>query len=176
MIQCPNKALSLLLFFLWILISPSILHAKTGKPEPPLSQDISEKEIIERLTRIEEGQKNIIKEMNLRFENVDNRFESVEKRFEMMDRRFEMVEKRFASMENQLQRLSQIFLGIVAAFAGIVALTIGFAIWNRRTALRPYLERHQKLEEREEKLEKVLKSYAKTHADLAEILRQQGLM
>ncbi len=53
--------------------------------------------------------------------------ESVEKRFEMIEKRFEMIEKRF-------DQLIHVFIGIVCAFAGIVAVTIGFAIWDRRTA------------------------------------------
>jgi hypothetical protein len=39
---------------------------------------------------------------------------------------------------------------MTAAFAGIVALTIGFAIWDRRAALRLVIERADEFRMREE--------------------------
>jgi len=132
------------------------------QPQSETSLRITEKEIIERLARLEEGQKSIIREMNMRFAAVD--------------RRFEDMDKRFQALEKRLDQLGDIFIGIVAAFAAIVAVTIGFAIWDRRTALRPYVERHWALVQREEKVERALKAYAQRHPDLAEILRQEGLL
>ncbi len=52
----------------------------------------------------------------------------------------EYTEKRFDQIEKRFDQIIHIFIGIVAAFAGIVAVTIGFAIWDRRTALQPYLK------------------------------------
>jgi hypothetical protein len=77
---------------------------------------ISDREIVERLTKLEEGQKAILREINKRFESMD-------KRFEFIDRRFD--------------QLINIMLAVICAFAGIVAVTIGFAIWDRRTMIRP---------------------------------------
>ena len=42
---------------------------------------ISDREIVERLTRLEEGQKAILREMDKRFEGVDKRFEGLDQRF-----------------------------------------------------------------------------------------------
>ena len=133
-----------------------------GSPKAKASLEGTEKEIIERLVRLEEGQKNLLREM-------DKRFEAVDKRFEAVDKRFEAVDKRLESLERRLDQLGDIFIGIVAAFAAIVAVTIGFAIWDRRTALKPYTERTTRVE-------RVLKLYAQRHADLAEILRREGLL
>jgi hypothetical protein len=80
--------------------------------EGKVFSQITEKEIIERLTRLEEGQKSILREMNKRFEDINKRFDN----------------------------LVSVFIGIVGAFAGIVAITIGFAIWDRRTALAPAIK------------------------------------
>jgi len=159
----------------WLLISCFAWASSTWgaeKPQPKrnaIPAPIAEKELIERLTRLEEGQKrleegqkSILREMDKRFEAVDERFEAVDKRFEALDRR--------------LDQLGDIFIGIVAAFAAIVAVTISLAIWDRRTALRPYVERHRELMEREEKVERVLKGYAKIHPDLAELLAKEGLL
>ena len=85
---------------------------------------ITDREIVERLTRLEEGQKAILREMDKRFESMDRRFESMDKRFESMDKRFD--------------QLINVVIAIIFAFAGIVAVTIGFAIWDRRTMIRPF--------------------------------------
>ncbi len=94
---------------------------------------------------------------------------SVDKRFEAIDKRFEAIDKRFDQLIN-------IFLGVVAAFAGIVAVTIGFAIWDRKTTLSPYLKRSRDIEEREEMIEKILKEYAKTEPKLAEVMKRLGVL
>lgn len=108
-------------------------------------------------------------------EAVDKRFESMDKRFESMDRRFESIDKRFESIDKWFDQLINIFIGIIAAFAGIVAVTIGFAIWDRRTALRPAIERTDDLRIREEKLERAVKEYARGEPKLQEILKSLGL-
>jgi len=48
-----------------------------------------------------------------------------------MDNRFESIDKRFDQLIN-------IMVAVICAFAGIVAVTIGFAIWDRRTMIRPF--------------------------------------
>jgi len=78
---------------------------------------ITDREIVERLTRLEEGQKAIVREMDKRFEAMDMRFDSMDKRFD---------------------QLINIMIAIISAFAGIVVVTIGFAIWDRRTMTRPF--------------------------------------
>jgi DNA repair exonuclease SbcCD ATPase subunit len=59
--------------------------------------------LVERIARIEEGQKAIVNEMRARFKAVDERFEmlekSIDKRFESIDKRFGSIDKRFESLE-----------------------------------------------------------------------------
>jgi len=92
---------------------------------------ISDKEIIERLTRLEEGQKSILRELDKKFEAIDRRFEAIDKRFEAVDRRFD--------------QLNNLIIGIIGAFSAIVAVTIGFAIWDRRTMIKPFEDRVEEL-------------------------------
>ena len=150
------KVRRLLVATLFIFLFPFPVEAVEPAPR------ISDREIIESLTRIEEGLKALKKEM-------DNRFELVDSRFEQIDKRFEQIDKRFDSIERQFDRLINIFIGIIASFAGVVAVTIGFAIWDRRTALKPALNRV-------EKLESVLRKYAEKEPRLAEVLRSLGLL
>ena len=115
-------------------------------------------------------------DMNKRFEQVDKRFEQVDKRFEQVDKRFDQVNKRFESLQN-------LMMAIVGAFAAIVAVTIGFAIWDRRTMVRPFEDKVKKIEndivsdrKRLESLFEVLRNYAEKHPDLADILKQFSIL
>ncbi len=84
---------------------------------------ISDREIVERLTRLEERQTSIEKriealrsEMIARFESVDKRFESVDKRFESVDKRFDSMEKRF----DLIQWMFGIFITVSLVILGFV--------------------------------------------------------
>ena len=69
------------------------------------------------------------------------------------------------------------FMWILASvFGGLVAATIGFAVWDRRTALTPALRRSRELEEREERVERALRELAQTDPRVAEALKHTGLL
>ncbi len=65
--------------------------------------------------------------------------------------------------------------GFGITFAGIFAL-IGFVLWDRRTALAPAVRKNRELEEREERIEKILKEYAQIDPRLKEIMKSAGLL
>ena len=74
-------------------------------------------------------------------------------------------------------------MAIIGAFATIVAVAIGFAIWDRRTMVRPFEDKVKKIEEdivsdrkRIESLLEVLRNYAQKHPDLADILKQFSIL
>jgi len=109
-------------------------------------------------------------------ESVDRRFEGVDKRFEGVDKRFEAIEKRFDQMIN-------LFIGIVASFTAIVAVTIGFAIWDRRTMIRPFESKVKAIEdeiaENRSKLHSLIEAFrslSKTDSNVAEILKKFNLL
>ena len=91
----------ILVLFLILWGTPAIVSGIEVAPR------ITDKEIIERLTRLEEGQKSILREMDKRFEAIDRRFD----------------------------QLNNLIIGIIGAFSAIVAVTIGFAIWDRRSMI-----------------------------------------
>jgi len=74
----------------------------------------------DRLIRVEAE----IKEMNKRFEQ-----------------RFEQIDKRFESLERQIDRLAVIFTALVVCI-------IGFALWDRRTMIRPFEDKVKVIEKR----------------------------
>ena len=85
------------------------------------------------------------------------------------------VETGTASIQRQLDDIkSFMFWGFGVLFGGM-GILIGFVIWDRRTALEPVAIKSRELLEREEKLERALKEYAKKEPKLAAILRSLNL-
>ncbi|MBI4689290.1 MAG: hypothetical protein HY754_03340 [Nitrospirae bacterium] len=123
---------------------------------------ISDREIVERLSKLET--------------KVDEGFKSVDKRFEGLDKRFEGIDKRFDDLNAQLNRISAIFTALVIA-------VFGFAIWDRRTMIRPFETKIKKIEDEiadnRSKLNTLidsLKSLSKTDDKVAEILKKFNLL
>ena len=111
-----------------------------------------------------------VEEIDKRFEQIDKRFEQIDKRFEQVDKRFEQVDKRFDQMMT--------FIWIIAGiFTAITASTISFAVWDRRSMIRPFESKVKELEEG--KIDKVissLRSLAETDTKVAEVLRRYNLL
>lgn len=120
---------------------------------------ITDREIIERLIRLEEGQKRIEQEMGSLREEIKKVREDLGG--EIKDVRREMKEF--------------LLWGFGVTFAGIFML-IGFVIWNRRTAIAPVIRQTKEMEEREELTVRALKEYAREEPRLAEILKSLGLL
>ncbi len=120
---------------------------------------ITDREIIERLIRLEEGQKRIEQEMGSLREEIKKVREDLGG--EIKDVRREMKEF--------------LLWGFGVTFAGIFML-IGFVIWNRRTAIAPVIRQTKEMEKREELTVRALKEYAREEPRLAEILKSLGLL
>ena len=89
---------------------------------------------------------------------------------EQIDKRFEQIDKRFGEIMTFMWML-------VVIFSSITAATIGFAIWDRRTMIRPFEDRIKKIEE--EKIDKtlsVLRFLAESDGKIAEALRRYNLL
>ena len=93
----------------------------------------------------QEDREGLIK-VGVKLEEIEKR---IEQRFEEIDKRFEQVDKRLEELRMDMnKRFDQIttFMWIIASvFGGIVAVTIGFAIWDRRTMIRPFEDKTRKL-------------------------------
>ena len=112
---------------------------------------LSGKEIIERLTRLEEGQKGLSKRIDDQGKRIDD------------------LRSELKGDITDLRSLMYVVL------AGIIAL-IGFVLWDRRTALAPAIRKNREIEEKEEKLERALKEYALKEPKLAAVLRGLGML
>ena len=162
------------LFLFLILLSPTV--AQAIESAPPLS----DREVIERLTRLEAGQGHMVDKIDANTEAIVQLRTDMQIQFQQlrqdMNARFEQMDSRFAE-------LTQFMLGIVGAFAALVAITIGFALWDRRTTLRPLEDRVKAVEaeqardrERLDSLLEFFRSLGRGDERVAEMLRQSRLL
>jgi len=156
-----------------------------------VAPSISDKEIIEKLGELKGDIKELRGEIKAVREELKGEINAVrqELKEEINSLRQELkgdikglkadikrIEEGQRNIEHQIDRLVNIFIGIVAAFAAIVAITIGFAIWDRKTALQPAIAKSRELEVKEDKLERALKEFAKADSRMAEVLRNVGML
>jgi len=111
---------------------------------------------------------------------VDQRLDQVDKRF--LELRSDM-NKRFEQVDNRLSDMFQLIVGILATFGGIVAVAISFALWDRRTMIRPFEDKVKKVEEKIAGNKKQIKSLieamrelASSNPKVAEVLRSFSLL
>ena len=105
-----------------VLIIPSLLPAIETAPR------ISDREIVERLTRLEEGQKSLRSEMNGRFNGLRSEMNS---RFQAVDKRFDI-----------LQWMLGLFITIALVILGFV-LRMQWQMQRRQTRMETSLETYK---------------------------------
>ena len=108
--------------------------AECSLAKPPAVYEI---ELRERMVRVEEELKHqrelikqILVEMDKRFEAMDKRFEAVDKRFEAVDKRFDamqaQMDKRFDALTRRIDRFMIWSFGITVSSAGIIIAVLRF--------------------------------------------------
>ena len=85
------------------------------------------------------------------------------------------VEQGQKSLQNQVNNLQTFLLWGFGILFGGMGVLIGFVIWDRRTALEPVARKSRELEEKGEKVLKVLKEYSRFEPKLADILKALNL-
>ncbi|MCZ7624215.1 exported protein [Candidatus Kuenenia stuttgartiensis] len=137
---------------------------------------ISDREIVERLTRLEEGQSAFREEVKQLRENMNKQFDRVDTQFGRIDAQFDRIDKQF-------DRLVHIMLGIFGAFAALCGGTIWFALWDRRTMIRPFEDKVKKIEDdiaaNRNKLHTLIDAFrtlSKTDEKVAGILKKFNLL
>ena len=90
---------------------------------------LTDREIVERLTRLEEGLNGVRTQMDFLREDLGQL-------------RADLGQLR-EDMNLQFTYQFQLTLGLLGAFTVLVAATVSFALWDRRTMLRPVEERGQ---------------------------------
>lgn len=111
-------------------------------------------------------------ELKTRMNEIDKRIADLR---EDMNKRFEQVDKRFEQMMS--------FIWILAGiFAAMTVGTIGFALWDRKTMIRPFETKVSELDKRiiynrenYEKLVSFLKEYASKNKKFSDIIQRFNL-
>ena len=172
------KILLLLGSLLTALVCPSSVFSVDVAPR------ITDREIVERLTRLEEGQKSLAQRIDDTNRRLDDGFKALNQRIDDTNRRLEEgfkslsqhIEDNDNSLNRRIDELRALLLwGFGVLFCGMLAL-VGFVLWDRRSALSPAVRQMEGLEEREERLEAALREYALKSPELAESLKKMGLL
>lgn len=162
---------------------------------------ISDREIVERLTRLEEGQKALQQGQDvLRTDTQQLRQEIGGLRQEMGGLRQEMrglrqeigglrqemlsqIQQLRTDMNAQFSYIFQLLVGMLGAFAAIVVATIGFALWDRKTMTQPLDHRLRVVEEeiaqnrpRLHSLVEALRTLSRQDKQVADVLKQFDLL
>ena len=115
----------------------------------------------------------MLKSTYIRVEKLETKvevgFQQIEKRFEQIDKRIDMVIT---------------FMAILAGtFATITAVAIGFAIWDRRTMIRPFEDKTKEIEKKLQKDEDMNKKFlealrllARKDKELAELMKKYNML
>jgi phage shock protein A len=116
---------------------------------------------------------------------LDEGFKQIDKRFEQIDKRFEQVDKRFEQVNQRIEQTNTFMGWMIALFGGMFATTIIFALWDRRTMIRPFETKVKDIEIQIELLKadktntsivSSLRELAKTDSKLADILKMHNLL
>ncbi len=163
----------------------SLLFFPAVAPAIERAPRITDREIVERLTRLEEGQKAM--ESSLRTEIRANA-EAIKQLSQDMNNQTKQLREDMNNqtkqlredMNTQFDRIDSQFNRMSAIFTALVVSIIGFAIWDRRTMIRPFenkvkdieseiaqnrnklhslIETLRELSKTDEKVAKVLKSF-----------------
>ena len=108
---------------LWSIVALLLVPAPLWAVEA--ASALTDREIVERLTRLEAGQEGL--------------------RDAVQHLREDLGQLR-ADLTAQFARQFQLTLALLGAFAALVAAIIGFALWDRRTMLRPFEQTVQSLQ------------------------------
>ncbi len=164
-----NKIRSLLSIIIFCIILSIPFSVFSGESDISLT----DKEIIERLTRLEEGQKNVktsINDLKSELVNLKGEFKSDidESRRELKGDIDELKIQQRISI-NDLRGLLYIVL------AGIIAL-IGFVIWDRRSAISPVINKTREIDKKNDLTLTALKKFAIKEPRMGDVLKSLGLM
>jgi len=165
----------LLCWVVVLLLLPSPLWAVEAAPA------LSDREIAERLTRLEtrldEGLKALRADIQQLREDMNRQNQQLR---EDMNRQNQQLRE---DMDKQFAWQFRLTLALLGAFTVLVAAIIGFALWDRRTMIRPFERAVNNLTEelttnrqRLEALLDALRTLGQRNPEVANVLKQFNLL
>ncbi len=159
-----------LTIFILLLLTGAVVQAQEQQIVPYTLADR------DRLIRLEAEMGSLRNEMgSLRNETGSLRNEMNSLRSEMNSLRNEM-NARLDSQQKQIDDLKTLFFWGFSITITLIIFLLGYTIWDRRTALKPALTQAEEANNKAKSLTTILREYARTHPDLAEILKTYGLL
>ena len=146
-------------------------------PAVEVAPRITDREIVERLTRLEEGQKSLAQRIDETNRRIDDLSQALSQRIDDLNRTLsQRIEDSNRTLGQRIEELREYLLwGFGVMFAGMFVL-MGFVLWDRRSARAPTVRRTEELQERERRLEAALREYAASSPELAASLKKEGLL
>ena len=125
--------------------------------EVPFTQEDRDR-LIRLEVKVEEGQKALQVQIN-----------GLQKQIDGLQRQVDGLQKQIDELRSDFRTYMSIVIG------SIIAL-MGFIIWDRRTAISPVVKKAKELDDRSDRMEKVLKDLAKRNPEIEEALKRAGLL
>lgn len=127
--------------------------------------------------------RDLLIELRTRLNEIDKRFDQIDKRFEELradtNKRFEELREDTNKRFEQLISFIYILAGI---FGAMTVITIGFALWDRKTMIRPFETKVKEMEkeiaanrETNQKIIDFKKDYASKNRQYADVLERHKL-
>jgi len=165
------KLITLIVLFLSAMLMGQEVYAQSERQAIPFTQGDRD-----RLIRLEEGLKSLQRQIDdFKLAN-QQQFDGLAQRIDDLklanQQQIDSLRLQINDLRASVADLRNL---IYVVLAGMFTL-VGFILWDRRTTLSPMISRYKTLEEREEKLEKVLKEIAQKDPRTAEALRHAGLL
>ena len=174
----------------WLVLLPGLfLPGPAGAVEA--APALTDREIVERLARLEKGQTGLRTDLKQLREDMNRQNEQLradmQQLREDLNRQNEQLRTDIGQQMQQLReemtgQFAQQFhltLALLAAFSTLVAAILGFALWDRRTMLRPFERSVRSLEEdignnrrRLDALVEALRALGQHNPEVAGVLRQ----
>jgi predicted PurR-regulated permease PerM len=93
-----------------------------------------------------------------------------------MNTNLQSIDKQFLYQQKQMDDLKVLFYWGFGIMITLMIFMLGYMIWDRRTALKPALDKAEDVDYKTRNLISALREYARSHPDLADILRTNGLL
>lgn len=104
----------------------------------------------------------------------------VEARMEALEAKMDAVETKmdikFDSQQQQLNDLKTMFFWGFGIIITLIIFILGYMIWDRRTALKPALDKADEAGLFSKSIMRVLRDYAQKNTEFAEIMKIHGLL
>ncbi len=111
---------------------------------------------------------------------VEAKMEVLETKMEVLDIKMESLETKmdikFDSQQRQLNDIKTLFYWGFGILITLFVFMFGYMIWDRRTAMKPALDKAEVAEDKSKSLIFVLREYARKKPELAEIMKVHGLL